>query len=200
VVSLNVRGAARPGTCGRPLPQLDVEVIDGEIHVSGNAMLGYAGEPQSWSPPRIATGDLGALDADGYLCIHGRRKNLLISSFGRNISPEWVEGELLADGVLAECVVFGDARPHCVALVTPRDPQLADRVIQLTVDRCNAGLPDYARVLGWHRLARPLAGVPGLLTDNGRPRRAAIEARFGDAIAHLYREGAASRHHIARTA
>ena len=200
VVSLNTPGAARPGTCGRPLPHLRVDVVDGEIHVAGNAMLGYAGDPHSWSQPVVATGDLGRLDADGFLHIEGRRKNLLISSFGRNVSPEWVESELLADGVLGECVVLGDARPHCVALVTPRDPQLCDRVIQLTIDRCNAGLPDYARVLGWRRLPRPLAGDAELLTDNGRPRRPAIEARYGDLIADLYRAGPLSTEPCARTA
>lgn len=200
VVSLNLPGAALPGSCGRPLPHLGIEIVDREIQVTGNAMLGYAGEPQSWAPQRIATGDLGALDAAGYLRIDGRRKNLLISSFGRNISPEWVESEVLADGALAECVVFGDARPHCVALVSPRDPQLPDRAIQQTIDRCNARLPDYARVLGWRRLSRPLAGDGELLTDNLRPRRPAIAARYGDLLRDLYRDGPPATASYARTA
>jgi len=204
VVSLNTPDAARPGSCGRPLPHLGIEVVDGEIHVAGNAMLGYAGDPHSWAPQRIATGDLGTLDADGFLHIDGRRKNVLISSFGRNISPEWVESELLADGVLAECVVFGDAQPHCIALVTPRNSHLPDpaiqQAIQQTIDRCNAHLPDYARVLGWRRLPRPLAADRGLLTDNGRPRRPVIEARYGDLIADLYRNGLPATESLARTA
>ena len=204
VVSLNAPGAARPGSCGRPLPHLRVEVADGEIHVAGTAMLGYAGEPSSWAQHRIATGDLGRLDADGFLHIDGRRKNLLISSFGRNISPEWVESELLADGMLAECIVFGDARPHCVALVTPRSSNLPDqatrRAIQQTIDRCNARLPDYARVLGWRQLPRPLAGNRDLLTDNGRPVRATIENRYGDLIEEIYRIGLFANQPAARTA
>jgi len=186
VVSLNLPGSNHPGSCGKPLPHLRVEIVDGEICVSGNAMLGYAGEPQSWHQGRIATGDLGYLDDDGFLFINGRLKNLLISSFGRNISPEWVESEALASGALAECVVFGDARPFCVALLSPRDPQACDETIQQLLDRCNMRLPDYARIRRWFRLPSPLADCEQLLTQNGRPRRQAIAARFDKTIDGLY--------------
>lgn len=186
VVSLNLPGHSRRGCCGKPLAHLSVDIEDGEIVVSGNPMLGYAGEPASWNANRIRTGDLGRLDADGYLFIDGRRKNLLISSFGRNISPEWVESELLAQSRLAECVVYGDARPWCVALVSPRDPAERDETIQHWIGRCNDGLPDYARIRRWHRLPQPLATAEGLLTDNGRPRREAILERYQSAIESLY--------------
>jgi len=186
VVALNRPGAARPGSCGRPLPHVRVTTVDGEIHVAGNAMLGYAGEPRSWGRDTIATGDLGALDADGFLRLAGRRSNLLISSYGRNISPEWVESELLADGRLAECVVFGDARPYCVALLRPRDPYGPDSAIQAVIDAANRRLPDYARVRAWRRLPESLARSPGLATDNGRPKRPAILARYGVLIETLY--------------
>jgi long-subunit acyl-CoA synthetase (AMP-forming) len=186
VVSLNVPGSERPGSCGRPLAHLGVAIDAGEIVVRGNAMLGYAGEPASWHPNVIRTGDLGYFDDDGYLFINGRSKNLLISSYGRNISPEWVESELQAEPSLAECVVFGDARPYCVALLSPRDPSASDAAIQRAVDRCNARLPDYARVRHWHRLAQPLATAGGLLTENGRPKRQAILSRFDAVIESLY--------------
>lgn len=186
VVSLNVPRSDRPGSCGRPLPHLQVEIVDGEICVSGNAMLGYAGEPDSWGRGRIATGDLGSMDDAGFLFVSGRRKNLLISSYGRNISPEWVESEALGGGALAECVVFGDAQPYCVALLSPRDPGAGDEAIQRVLDRCNARLPDYARIRHWRRLPRPLAESGALLTANGRPRRDAIAARYGRLIDGLY--------------
>lgn len=188
VVSLNTPVAARPGSCGRPLPHLRVELIDGEIHVGGNAMLGYAGDPGSWGQETIATGDLGSLDAEGFLHIEGRRKNLLISSYGRNISPEWVESELLADGSLADCVVFGDARPWCVALVSPRSESQSDEAIEASIRRCNEALPDYARIRGWQRLPETLGHSSGLTTDNGRPRRAAIHSRYAALIDALYRD------------
>jgi long-subunit acyl-CoA synthetase (AMP-forming) len=210
VVSLNLPGANRPGSCGRPLPHIRVTLEDGEIRVSGNAMLGYAGEPGSWWQAGIATGDLGHLDDDGFLYIDGRKKNLLISSYGRNIAPEWVENEALAasdlaegalvGGALAECLVFGDARPYCVALLTPRNAADADEAIQQAIDRCNARLPDYARIRRWHRLAQPLAASRDLLTENGRPKRPAILARYQGVIDALYATDSYTNNNYARTA
>ena len=186
VVSLNSPGAARPGSCGRPLPHVSVRIVAGEIHVAGNAMLGYAGEPASWGRDTIATGDLGRLDGDGFLHVEGRLNNLLISSYGRNISPEWVESELLADGSLDDCVVFGDARPYCIALLRARAVQRDDSAIQATVDAANGRLPDYARIRAWVRLPEPLAANREFLTENGRPRRPAIQARYAALINALY--------------
>lgn len=188
VVSLNQPGATRPGSCGRPLPHLALDVVNGEVRVSGNAMLGYAGEPASWGRSSIATGDLGHLDADGFLYIEGRRKNLLISSYGRNISPEWVESELIADGSLADCVVFGDDRPFCVALLHPHAAGQSDAAIEQNIDTCNRTLPDYARVRAWRRLPEPLAATGELLTANGRPKRAAIQSRYASLIESLYHD------------
>jgi len=200
VVSLNRPGAMRPGSCGRPLPHVAVHCVDGEIRVRGNAMLGYAGEPDSWGRDSIATGDLGTLDADGFLHIEGRRKNLLISSYGRNISPEWVESELLADGSLDECVVFGDARPYCVALLHARHPERSGAAIAATIDAANRRLPDYARIRAWRRLPEPLAADRALLTENGRPRRAAIEARYTALIDALYADATHDEFNEVRTA
>ena len=190
VVSLNTRAESAVCTSGRPLPHLLVSIHDGEIMVSGNAMLGYAGEPDSWGQEMIETGDMGSLDSQGFLTISGRSKNLLISSFGRNINPEWVESELIANTVIADAVVYGDAQPHCVALLHPRDPQLADASMQQIVDQVNAGLPDYARIINWHRLEQPLNSQPGLLTDNGRPVRAAIAAHYQQQLDSLYQQQA----------
>ncbi|MDY6983895.1 MAG: AMP-binding protein, partial [Pseudomonadota bacterium] len=186
VVSLNTPRADRPGSAGKPLPHLHVTLDDGEIHVSGNAMLGYVGEAQGWYRKRIATGDLGYLDSDGFLHISGRSKNLLISSYGRNIAPEWVESELLAAPVLAEAVVLGDARPYCVALLTPARPELDDATIAAAVAAANARLPDYAQVKRWIRLPRPLAGLSEFMTPAGKPRRERIEHAWHDDVAALY--------------
>jgi long-chain acyl-CoA synthetase len=191
VVSLNTPTADLPGSCGRVLPHLDVSIIAGEIHVANNAMLGYVGEPASWHPPWIATGDLGHVDAKGFLHIDGRCKNLLISSYGRNISPEWVESELLGSPLIAEAVVFGDARPCCVALLTPSQRGMTDADIAAVVASVNRALPDYARVKRWLRLPAPLAGSKDLLTANGRPRRERIEALYGSQIHALYAQSEA---------
>lgn len=186
VVTLNTPASHRDGSCGRPLPHVSLETSDGEIVVRGNLMLGYLNRPQSWHPDSYRTGDLGRLDQDGFVHLAGRRNNLLVSSYGRNISPEWPESELLANPQLREAVVFGDARPWCAALVSSRDPALPDGVLGAWIDRVNAGLPDYAQVKAWYRLPQPLATIPGMLTRNGRPRRDAIARRFAAEIDSLY--------------
>jgi long-subunit acyl-CoA synthetase (AMP-forming) len=149
-------------------------------------MLGYVGESASWYPAEILTGDLGYFDDRGFLHINGRRKNLLISSYGRNISPEWVESELLSSPVLAEAVVYGDARPWCVALLRPRLPETPDYLLHVAVSAANAQLPDYAQVKHFLRLDKPLAEIAGLLTENGRPRRDRIEQHYQQQIDALY--------------
>jgi len=186
VVCLNTAGFHKDDSCGRPLPHVAIEIEEGEIVVSGNAMLGYVGEPASWGNERIYTGDLGVIDADGYLQISGRKKNLLISSYGRNINPEWVESEFLAQTSIAECIVFGEARPYCVALISPGRADESTESLQRSIDITNAQLPDYARVRKWYRLTQKLGKQAGLVTDNGRPRRAAIENRYQQMIENLY--------------
>jgi len=186
VVCLNSDRFHRDGSCGKPLSHLTIEIEDGEIVISGNVMLGYVGEPTSWGKNRIFTGDLGSIDADGYLQISGRKKNLLISSYGRNINPEWVESELLAQPTIAECVVFGEAKPYCIALVSPRNPDESRDSLQHSIDQTNAQLPDYARVRRWQRLPGTLRSQGDLMTDNGRPKREAIAARYAQLIESLY--------------
>jgi long-subunit acyl-CoA synthetase (AMP-forming) len=188
VVSLNTPSKHLPGSCGQALPRVLLKIEDGEIVVVGNTMLGYLGEPESWGQSEIRTGDLGTMDEQGFLAIHGRSKNLLISSYGRNINPEWVESELLSQPLLTECVVLGDARPYCVALLSAHPLDVSDEIIQGHIDRANARLPDYARIKRWHRLSQPLHSLPGLLTANGRPRRTAIALRYARLLETLYPE------------
>lgn len=194
VVTLNSPSARKNGSLGQVLNHTSVEIEDGQIIVNGPSFLGYVGDTASWAhdaaTSRIATGDLGYFDEERFLHYRGRRKNVLVSSFGRNISPEWVEAELGAEAEIGQCFVFGDSRPYCVALIASRTPAVTDAMIAAALARVNAKLPSYARVMRWHRLAHPFARGSGLETDlmtsNGRARRVQIETRYQRELARLY--------------
>jgi pyrroloquinoline quinone (PQQ) biosynthesis protein C len=186
VVALNRRDANRPGSVGRALPHVEVDVVDGEIVVRGGVMLGYAGASEG--PAGVwRTGDVGHVDDDGFLHITGRRRNVLISAFGRNVSPEWVESELLASGAILQAVVFGDVRPWLGAIVVPA-PAAPAAAVAAAVAVANARLPDYARIERWFAADGPFTAPGGDLTANGRPRRERILARYAARIDSLYTE------------
>lgn len=186
VVSLNTPKADKPGSAGKVLPHLDVTTEHGEVVIQGSQFLGYINHHKK-PAEKLFTGDLGSLDASGFLSIEGRKKQILISSYGRNINPEWIESEVLANPAVQQCVVVGDARPYCSALIysTLDDPELQNHL-----DLTNEKLPPYARVLRWHRLQQPLSQERGQLTGNGRPKRAAINLSYQDIINALYQEEA----------
>jgi long-subunit acyl-CoA synthetase (AMP-forming) len=181
VVSLNSPSAKRLGSVGKPLPGVAVRLAaDGEIEVKGRGYAGLLGEPalptQSW----ISTGDLGAIDQDGFLRIAGRKKNVLITSFGRNVSPEWPEGLLMESGLLAQVVVMGDGEAALSAVLVPNSPKLEAQQLAAAVAEVNAHLPDYAQIARWVISREPFSPANGLATVNGRPRREAITQRFSE--------------------
>ena len=188
VVSLNSAKNNIAGSVGKPLSHLDVHIEENEIIVSGNSFLGYVDEPTSWGKAEVATGDFGFFDEKGYLYVNGRKKNLLISSYGRNISPEWVEGVLLSDGLLKQCVVFGDQRPHCIALISLRNNAMPEEIIKDSIIKANRSLPDYAQVKRWAVLPQPMSFSAGTMTSNGRPVREAILKQYQSTIHQLYSE------------
>lgn len=182
VQTLNLPGADRPGSAGRPLPHARVRVgAGGEIEVAGSLMAGYLGDTAAlaeWWP----TGDLGRIDADGFLHVQGRRKNVLITSYGRNVSPEWVEQALQGESAVAHAAVFGEGEPALSAVLWPVAHDAADAALQAAVDAANAALPDYARVRRWSRARAAFCAASGLATANGRPQRAAIWQAHADAL------------------
>lgn len=192
VVCLNTPAAHRAGSVGRSLPHARLRLSpDGEIMVSGVTLLGYLGDVPQPVEAELATGDLGEQDADGYVYIRGRRRNVFITSFGRNVTPEWVEQEIAQHSGLRHVMVSGEARPYAVALVSAAanvDASAIDRAI----DVANARLPDYARVRRWLRVPEPFSFASGLLTANGRLRRDAIASHYGSLLDSLYREELAS--------
>lgn len=190
VIALNTPDARRPGSVGRPLPHVELEFADdGEILVSGNGFLGYVGETPRTPRRPVATGDLGHLDADGYLWLTGRKKNIFITAFGRNVAPEWVERELCLQPAIAQAAVFGEARPWNVAVILPR-PGADAAAVAAAIEMVNAGLPDYARVRHWLPAMQPFTAGNGQLTPNGRLRRATILAQYAEPMNSLYEETA----------
>lgn len=182
VQTLNLPGAQRPGSAGRVLPHARIRVTaDGELEVGGSLFSGYLGDPAP-VPPWWPTGDLGHVDADGYVHVRGRRKHVLITSFGRNVSPEWVETALRGHPAVAQAVVLGDGQPALGAVLWPLDPHAPDAALQAAVDAANATLPDYARVARWTRACAAFDAASGLSTPNGRPQRAEILRRHADAL------------------
>lgn len=170
VVSLNTPTADRPRSVGRPLDHVSIRIAgDGEILVTPRQS-----DPDSEADPEIHTGDLGHLDADGFLYIDGRKKNLIITSFGRNISPEWPESLLERESVVSQCLVFGDNQSSLSVLLVPANGRVGDHELAAAVDHVNAQLPDYAQITTWRRASQAFTPVNGLATPNGRPRRAAI--------------------------
>lgn len=195
VQTLNLPGADRPGSAGRALPHARLRVAaDGEIELAGSLFSGYLGEApavREWWP----SGDLGTIDADGYLHLRGRKKHVLITAYGRNVSPEWVETALRSEPAITQAVVFGEAQPALSAVLWPLRPDATDAELQNAVDVANAVLPDYARVQRWVRARASFDAHSGLATANGRPQRTAIWQRHADAL--CTHRSSAVIHHLA---
>ena len=167
VVSLNTPQDNKLGSVGKLLPHVKARISDGEIQIKNPGFLGYVDET---APQTLNTGDLGQFDEDGFLSVTGRKKNVLITSYGRNISPEWVEATLLTQPAIAQVIIYGDAQPHLSALIVPTSPQAN---IQSAIDTAHQSLPDYAQVKKF-QIVSPFTVADGTLTGTGRPRREEI--------------------------
>ncbi|WP_072006992.1 AMP-binding protein [Mangrovibacter sp. MFB070] len=174
VVALNVPGEDKPGTVGKPLEGLELQVDANDVlHVSGPvAMAGYLGHADSGNA--IDTGDIARVDDQGFLAIEGRHKHIQITAFGRNFSPEWVESEAMLCPAVLRLVVYGEGLTRNVALVhcLPGHEEQA----RAQLDALNERLPDYVRI-GPLIFTDEIAKPP-FVTPNGRLRRRAVYHHF----------------------
>lgn len=181
------------GTVGLPLPGIDVRIADdGEVHLrGGGVMRGYHGLPaetaavlddEGW----LHTGDLGHVDADGFLTITGRRGDLLHLSEGLRIAPRRVEDLLEAHPAVVRAVLFGEGQPFCVALIQAADPDS----VQAAVDAANAELSLPEEVRAWALLPEPLRVEQGTLTPTRKVKRSVVEERYASLIEELYASAA----------
>jgi long-chain acyl-CoA synthetase len=217
VATLNTPGARRLGTVGRPLRGCEVAIAsDGEILLRGPQIFGgyYRDpaathatlDPEGW----LHTGDLGTLSTDGFLSITGRKKDLIITSSGKNITPVNIESALRETRYIREAVVFGDNRPYLVALLSLDPDELAkltarlhlggDRSeavrdpavraeIQREVDTVNQRLARIEQVKRFAIFERDLTQAAGELTPTLKVKRSAVYEKYADVFAGLYEEG-----------
>ncbi len=187
VVALNTPQACRAGSVGKPLPHAGIAFAgDGEILVTGATLLGYAGTATAAGNP-WPTGDLGYMDADGFLHLTGRKKHLFITAFGRNVSPDWVESELAMQPAIAQSWVHGEARPWNAAVIVAARNATA-QAVAAAIAATNRNLPGYAQIRRWVPAREPFSADNGELTANGRLRRNVIAAHYAAVIDQLYLE------------
>jgi long-subunit acyl-CoA synthetase (AMP-forming) len=132
-----------PGSVGRPLPHVQIRLADdGEVLIKGSTLLGYLGThrtPINGGPAAISA------NSTPRALPQGRKKHQFVTSFGRNVNPEWVEAELTQRRHIAQAFVYGEAMPHNHALLWPHRPDCPDEQLAAAVAEANADLPDYAR-------------------------------------------------------
>lgn len=175
VVSLERDAGDDTGSVGTALSHLSISIADdGEILIDGPLCLGTIGAPRGDGP--LHTGDIGSIDAAGRIHIDGRKSSLIVTSHGRNISPEWVEEALTAQPAIMQAMVYGDGLPLPCALLTAAS---ADADLGAAVAAANAVLPAYAQIDDWQEVAH-FTPFNGQLTGNGRLRRDAIAAMWLD--------------------
>ncbi len=205
----------RYGTVGQPIPGTTVHIADdGEIWVYGaNVFGGYLGDPKSTDAVLndgwLATGDLGALDEDGYLTITGRKKEILVTSGGKSVSPAGLEERVRAHPLVAQCIVVGNDRPYIAALVTVdqesvehwlamqgrqamspgelvRDPDL-EMEVRRAVVAANTAVSQAESIRTFRILAHQFTEEHGLLTPSLKLKRKAIETAYASEVDALYR-------------
>jgi long-chain acyl-CoA synthetase len=190
VLALNTPKDERIGSVGKVLSNRSIRIKeDGEIEVKKEHLPHYLEkntELEASDSEWLATGDLGHLDDDGFLYLDGRKKNVLITSFGRNISPEWPESLLLGSGLFRQAMVIGDGQAQLGALLVTAKDGLSDEVIQAGITSANQALPDYAQIKHWLLADEPFTQINGLATANGRLKRDLIKNKFNDQIELLY--------------
>jgi len=191
VIAVNTPTHYRLGSVGLILKNHQIKITEeGEIWVKDNLFTGYLGQLPFDTEQFYPTGDLGHQDNDGFLYITGRKKNIINSSYGRNISPEWIEKELEALPLVAQCLVYGHAKPYLIALIVPRIMNLNTEnfkaALQPLLDQINQQLPDYARIQQFRVINEPFSIQNGLLTGTGRPKRKQIIDQYQNQLDSYY--------------
>jgi long-chain acyl-CoA synthetase len=212
VLTVNPPRAPRFGSVGKPIRGVEIKIAeDGEILARGpNIMLGYykkpeataaAIDPDGW----FHTGDVGRIDADGYLYITDRKKDILVLANGKNVAPQPIENMLKQSELVQEAVVYGDGMSAPVALIVPNidalrafakqagieadgDALLNHDAIQKRfrqeLERVNRELADFQRLKGFRLISKPFSIETGELTPTLKVKRRVVAEKY----AHLLQE------------
>jgi long-chain acyl-CoA synthetase len=203
----------RLGTVGVAAPGVSIRIAeDGEILMAGpHIFAGYWQDPeatrQSLVDGWLHTGDLGTIDEDGFVTITGRKKDIIITSGGKNIAPADLENRLRQSRWISQAIVYGDRRPYPVALLTldveeimpwarerglpedlsalAADPQVRALVSEV-VEQANAEVSQPARIKRFAVLDRDLTVAAGELTPTLKVKRSVVHANHADVIEELY--------------
>ncbi len=172
VVSINTPSQNKVGTCGKPLPHAGVRITsDNEIEISGSTLVRYLHDHESFADAYFPTGDLGYIDSDGYLTILGRKKNMYITSYGRQICPDWIENILTGHPHIAQATVYGEALPNNLGVIVPAHQDIKANDIERAIKELNNELPDYARVHDFIIASSPFTQANNFLTFSGQLNR-----------------------------
>ncbi|MEV6331879.1 AMP-binding protein [Streptomyces sp. NPDC051909] len=205
----------RYGTVGQPVPGTTVHIAeDGEVWLhGGHVFSGYLNDPQATDAVLndgwLATGDLGMLDEDGYLTITGRKKEILVTSGGKSVSPAGLEERVRAHPLVSQCIVVGNDRPYVAALVTldqeavehwlamqnrpplPPAELVHDAALETEIRRAvvaaNTKVSQAESIRTFRILAHPFSEEHGLLTPSLKLKRKAIEQAYAAEVEALYR-------------
>lgn len=213
---VNVPGSVKVGTVGQPLGGNAVRIADdGEIELSGGVVFaGYWGNEEATATAMhegwLRTGDLGELDADGFLSITGRKKDLLVTAGGKNVSPGPMEDRIRSHPLISQAVVLGDGRSYITALITidpeaftpwkaangkPASATIADlssdpalrAEVQQAIDDANSTVSHAEAIKKFAVLDSDFTEESGELTATLKVKRHVIAERFADAIENMYR-------------
>jgi long-chain acyl-CoA synthetase len=215
-LAVNPFHAPRAGSVGTALPSVQLRIAeDGEILARGpNVMIGYYNKPQATAEAVkdgwFHTGDIGTIDAEGYLKITDRKKDLLVTSGGKKIAPQPIEEILKRNALVSEAVLLGDRRKYAVALIIPsfavlerrlkelgRPPATREELVtrvdvlalyQEIIDGINRELAQYERIKKIAILPAEFSIASGELTPTLKVKRRVVEERWHSVIEQLYKE------------
>jgi long-chain acyl-CoA synthetase len=191
VITMNTPKRIKLGTVGRPIPGLEVKIADdGEIVVRGpSVMKGYWNRPEDTAAALeggwFHTGDIGEIDAEGFLRITDRKKDLIVTSGGKKIAPQPIQNALKKSPRIVEAIVVGDGRKYASALIVAANGATRE-AIQEDVDAVNKTLASYETIKRFELIPNDLTVENGSLSQKMEVKRRVVSDRHRDVIEKMY--------------